>query len=69
MNRLKAYLQATRGELEHVSWPSKQQAAVTTVLVVAVVLATSLFLAIFDFIFSDMIVENIITDGFNFFSR
>lgn len=61
MNRLKAYLQATRGELEHVNWPSKRQAAVTTGLVVLVALTVSVFLAFFDFLFSDLIMERIIT--------
>lgn len=57
MERLIAYIKATQGEMRHVSWPSRQQAAVLTVLVILISLAAAVFLGFFDFVFSDIIVE------------
>ena len=38
--------------MKHVSWPSRQQVGIFTVLVVGASLATSLFLGLFDYAFS-----------------
>lgn len=46
------YLQETKGELKHVVWPTKRQAAVFTVLVILVSIATAYYLGLFDFLFS-----------------
>ena len=46
------YLKSTKGELKHVSWPTKKQTVLFTVLVVALSLGTALFLGIFDVAFT-----------------
>lgn len=46
------YLKETRGELKHVNWPTRTQAAVFTTLVIALSLSVSLFLGAFDYLFS-----------------
>lgn len=52
MSRITDYLKETRAELRHVNWPTRKQAAVFTVLVVAVSLATAAYLGAFDYLFS-----------------
>ena len=64
---LSDYLKSTKGEMKHVSWPTRRQVAIFTVTVIAVSLGTALFLGFFDFIFSS-ILKNVITPesgGFN----
>lgn len=46
------YIKETRGELKHVSWPTRRQAIAFTIIVVVISLALSLFLGLFDFLFS-----------------
>ncbi|MEK7150148.1 MAG: preprotein translocase subunit SecE, partial [Patescibacteria group bacterium] len=46
------YIKETKAELRHVSWPTRKQAIVFTVVVIAVSIGVSLFLGFFDFIFS-----------------
>jgi len=46
------YLRETRGELKHVSWPTKKQTTAFTILVIVVSLVTALFLGLFDFFFT-----------------
>ncbi|MDQ3014799.1 MAG: preprotein translocase subunit SecE [bacterium] len=46
------YIKETRGELKHVSWPTRRQALAFTIIVVVISLALSLFLGLFDFLFS-----------------
>lgn len=52
MNRFINYLKDTRGELAHVSWPTRQQAVTFTVVVVIISIATAAFLGFFDYVFS-----------------
>ena len=52
MKRFINYIKDTKGELKHVSWPTKKQAVWFTVIVIIVSLATAFFLGFFDFIFS-----------------
>ncbi len=61
MDRLINYLKATKAELVHVSWPSRRQAIVTTLLVVGVSLLAAVFLGFFDYLFSDLIMDWIIS--------
>lgn len=49
---IKEYLQETKGEFKHVSWPTKAQAISFTVFVIVISVATSLYLGFFDYIFS-----------------
>jgi preprotein translocase SecE subunit len=49
---ISTYLKETKVELTHVSWPTRRQSILFTVLVIAVSLATAFFLGFFDFLFS-----------------
>ncbi len=55
-----SYIKETRGELKHVSWPSRQQAIFYAVMVVVVSLGLSLFLGAFDFLFRFLIEKFIV---------
>lgn len=52
MSKLGEYLQETKGELKHVSWPTKNQAILFTVIVVVFSIVVAAFLGAFDFIFT-----------------
>jgi preprotein translocase subunit SecE len=52
MSKLADYLRDTRGELRHVSWPTKNQAIAFTAIVIALALFMALFLGFFDFLFT-----------------
>ena len=52
MNRFINYIKDTRGELKHVSWPTRQQSIVFTVVVIIVSILSAIFLGFFDFLFS-----------------
>ncbi|MBX4215825.1 preprotein translocase subunit SecE [Candidatus Parcubacteria bacterium] len=45
------YLRETKGELKHVTWPSKSQTMVFTALVIALSVIVAYFLGAFDFLF------------------
>jgi preprotein translocase subunit SecE len=46
------YIKDTKGELTHVSWPTKRQAVSYTIAVVIISIVTAFFLGFFDYIFS-----------------
>ncbi len=46
------YLKETRGELKHVSWPTRRQTVVFTALVILLSVAVAAFLGVFDFLFT-----------------
>lgn len=46
------YIRETRGELKHVSWPTRKQAVIYTLLTVVLSIALALYLGFFDFLFS-----------------
>jgi preprotein translocase SecE subunit len=46
------YLKDTRGELNHVAWPTRVQTLVYTILVVTLSILISLYLGFFDFAFT-----------------
>ncbi|MCK5285627.1 MAG: preprotein translocase subunit SecE [Candidatus Pacebacteria bacterium] len=46
------YIKDTKGELKHVSWPTRKQATWFTIIVIIVSILTAFFLGFFDFIFS-----------------
>lgn len=52
MKRLLDYIKETRGELVHVTWPTRKQAIVFTIVVVVLSLLTAFFLGFFDYLFS-----------------
>ncbi len=45
------YIKETRGEMKHVTWPSRAQVVSYTVAVIAISIITSLYLGFFDFLF------------------
>jgi preprotein translocase subunit SecE len=49
---LSNYIKETRAELKHVSWPTRQQAIVYTVAVIVISIGLSLYLGLFDYLFS-----------------
>jgi preprotein translocase SecE subunit len=52
MNPIAKYLQETRAELRHVAWPTQTQTIVYTILVTLISLGISMYLGLFDFIFT-----------------
>lgn len=49
------YLKDTKGELKHVSWPTRRQSAYFTILVIALSLFTAFFLGVFDTVFAKLL--------------
>ncbi|MEK7390775.1 MAG: preprotein translocase subunit SecE [Patescibacteria group bacterium] len=49
------YIKDTKGELKHVSWPTRRQAVAFTAVVIALSLFTAAFLGLFDFIFTKIL--------------
>lgn len=46
------YLKETKGELTHVSWPTRRQAIAFTVVVIVISLIVAAYLGALDFLFS-----------------
>ncbi|OGZ08104.1 MAG: preprotein translocase subunit SecE [Candidatus Lloydbacteria bacterium RIFCSPLOWO2_01_FULL_50_20] len=46
------YLRETRGELRHVTWPTKNQTINYTIIVVLISIGTGLFLGLLDYLFA-----------------
>lgn len=55
MGKVTQYLRETRGEMKHVSWPTRKQALINTALVVLLSIFVALLLGFFDFIFSKLL--------------
>ena len=49
------YFKDVQAEMRHVSWPTKRQAVVYTVVVIAVSLATAVYLGLWDYVFTAII--------------
>lgn len=49
------YIKDVRGELRHVSWPTRQQTVVYTIVVIAVSLLTATYLGLLDYAFSALV--------------
>jgi len=60
MKRVINYLRDTRGELKHVSWPTRRQTLAFTVIVILVSIFVAFFLGFFDFIFSQLLEKFIL---------
>lgn len=52
MNRFINYIKDTKAELAHVSWPTRRQAMIFTIVVILVSIFTAAFLGFFDYLFS-----------------
>ena len=53
------YFKEVRAEMRHVSWPSREQTIIYTIVVVAVSLVTALYLGALDYIFG-IVIRHII---------
>ena len=49
------YIKETKGELKHVSWPTRRQALGYTVAVVLISFAVAIYLGVFDSLFSSLL--------------
>ena len=54
------YIKESRGELKHVSWPTRKQTIAFTVVVIVISIATSLYLGLFDIVFT-YILQGVLT--------
>ncbi len=52
-----SYIKETQAELRHVSWPTRLQTIVYTVLVFAISLFIALYLGLFDYIFTSTLAR------------
>lgn len=50
-----SYIKETQAEMKHVNWPTREQTARFTGMVIVVSLGTALLLGISDFIFSKLL--------------
>jgi len=46
------YLRETKGELRHVTWPTRRQAVNYTIVVLLISIGTGLFLGLLDYLFA-----------------
>ncbi len=53
--RITEYIKETRAELKHVAWPTRRQAIVFTVVVIAISLITAAYLGAFDYVFTSLL--------------
>ncbi|KKS27434.1 MAG: hypothetical protein UU88_C0006G0027 [Parcubacteria group bacterium GW2011_GWC1_42_11] len=54
------YIKESKGELAHVTWPTRRQAVAFTVLVIVLSILTSLYLGAFDAFFTTLIKKFIV---------
>jgi preprotein translocase SecE subunit len=52
MSQFTEYLKETKGELKHVSWPTRNQAVLFTVIVAVFSIIVAFFLGAFDYLFT-----------------
>lgn len=52
MSKFINYVKDTRGELAHVSWPTRKQSIVFTAITVAISIATAVYLGFLDYVLS-----------------
>ena len=53
--RITQYIKDTRAEMNHVTWPTREQTIRFTVLVIAVSVGTAALLGLSDFVFSRLL--------------
>ena len=59
MSRLSNYITETKEEMKHVSWPTRKQTTMFTVLVILISIGVAAYLGFFDYVFS-IILKSII---------
>lgn len=52
MSRLSNYFSETMEEMKHVSWPTKNQTLMFTMLVILISVVVAAYLGLFDYLFS-----------------
>ena len=52
MSRLSNYISDTIEEMKHVSWPTKKQTTIFTVIVILISIGVAAYLGFFDYLFS-----------------
>ena len=52
MSRLSNYITETMEEMKHVSWPTRNQTIMFTILVILISVAVAAYLGLFDYLFS-----------------
>jgi preprotein translocase SecE subunit len=55
MSRLGNYLNATAAEMKHVKWQTVRQTVIYSALVIAISAFTALFVAAFDYVFTNFL--------------
>jgi preprotein translocase subunit SecE len=55
MTQLINYFKATMRELKQVSWPTRKQSIIYTILVIAISAIVALYVGAFDYVFSQII--------------
>lgn len=55
MEKITRYLKDTMAEMKHVKWPSSTEAAIYTVLVIAISAVVALILSGFDYVFTTLL--------------
>jgi preprotein translocase SecE subunit len=53
MKKLFNYIKETKGEIKHISWPTRKQTIVYTLLVVFISFFIAIYLGLFDFLFTE----------------
>jgi preprotein translocase subunit SecE len=53
MKTLINYIRDTKGEMKHVSWPTRHQTVVYTALVIVLSIILAVYLGLFDFLFTE----------------
>lgn len=53
--KLLTYFKETRAEFKHVAWPTRKQAILYTVVVIAISLITAAYLGAFDYVFTTLL--------------
>lgn len=51
MSKLSNYISETKEEMKHVSWPTKKQTLMFTILVIFISIGVAAYLGVFDFLF------------------
>lgn len=62
-NPFTQYLKDTRGELNHVAWPTQKQTLVYTILVAAISIGVAIYLGAFDFVFTSALSDILGSQG------
>ncbi len=52
MDKISNYISETKDEMKHVSWPTKKQTFMFTILVILISVGVAAYLGIFDYLFS-----------------